>query len=241
MEEGELRPTQALACGIEDAGEQGGEQLDGFGGLDHGDIDEPVVHAAVGEQVDIVLDERGVAHHAADAVELVDLPVVLDGEVRDGGGGIGERREEVGDFAHVALGGLGLVHDVGVEAGARDDDETVALDAAVFRLPEQLSHVGRLGTALAAGLGQRGGFGRVADVVEEQVRGSRGEDERGDVAIADMVEHVGHGAVPAGDHDAVERAHVLRGLMRLHAVADEAQAYLIAGLGQSAREVENLV
>ena len=56
-----------------------------------------------------------------------------------------------------------------------------------------------------------------------------------------MIEHVGHGAVPAGDHDAVERAHVLRGLMRLHAVADEAQAYLIAGLGQSAREVENLV
>lgn len=55
------------------------------------------------------------------------------------------------------------------------------------------------------------------------------------------VEHVGHGAVPAGDHDAVERAHVLCGLMRPHAVADEAQAYLIAGLGQSAREVENLV
>ena len=56
-----------------------------------------------------------------------------------------------------------------------------------------------------------------------------------------MVEHVGYGAVPTGDHDAVERVHVLRGLMGLHAVADEAQAHLVAGLGQSAREVENLV
>ena len=81
---------------------------------------------------------------------------MLDGEVRNGGRGRGERGEEVGDLAHVALVGLRLVHDVGVKPGAGDDDEAVALDAAVVCLPEQLAHVDALGATLAARLGERG-------------------------------------------------------------------------------------
>ena len=64
----ELRATEHLAGGVERSGDHGGQQLHGFYGLDDRDVDHAVVHAAVWEQVDVVLDDRGVACHAADAV-----------------------------------------------------------------------------------------------------------------------------------------------------------------------------
>ena len=62
------------------------------------------------------MDDRGVAGHAADAVELLDNAVMLNRKVRHCGIGRGKRRQEVGDLADVVFGGSGLHHDLGVVA-----------------------------------------------------------------------------------------------------------------------------
>ena len=86
-----LRTAEHFASGVERGGNYRGEQLHRAHGLNNDDVDHAVVHAAVGEQVDVVLDDRGIACHAADAVELLDNAVVLNGKVRHRGVGRGER------------------------------------------------------------------------------------------------------------------------------------------------------
>ena len=49
LEKRELRTAESLAGGVEHAGDQRGQQLDGLGGLNDGDVYEAIVHAAVGE------------------------------------------------------------------------------------------------------------------------------------------------------------------------------------------------
>ena len=96
------------------------------------------------------------------------------------------------------------------------------------RPSRDLAHVHLGGAACAAGGGERGGLGRVADVVEEEVGGAGGEDQHGHAGVAQAVEHVGDAAVAAGDHHAVEGRGVRGRVLRLHAVPEEPHDDLVA-------------
>lgn len=87
--------AEYLTGGVKRSGDHSRQQLNGAHGFDDRNIDHAIVHAAVGEQVDVVLNDRGIARHAADAVELLDNAVVLNGKVRHRGVGRGESGEEV--------------------------------------------------------------------------------------------------------------------------------------------------
>ena len=166
---------------------------------------------------------------------------MLNRKVRHRGVGRGERREEVGDLADVVFGGGGLHHDLGVEARAGDDDKAVALLVAVLVEPKELAHVHFDRATGAAGLGERRGFGGVANVVEEQAGRAGGEDERGDTAPAHLVEHVGDGAVAARNDHAIEFAHVRHGILGFHTIADKTHHDLVAALREGVRECVDFI
>ena len=187
------------------------------------------------------MDDRGVAGHAADAVELLDNAVVLNSKVRHRGVGRGERGEEVGDLADVVFGGGGLHHDLGVEARAGDDDEAVALLVAVLVEPKELAHVHFDRATGAASLGKRRCLGGITDVVKEQAGCARGENERGDTAPAHLVEHVGDGAVAARNDHAIEFAHVRHGILGFHTIADKTHHDLVAALREGVRECVDFI
>ena len=168
---------------------------------------------------------------------------MLNGEVRHLRVRRVEGCHEVGKLAHVGLHVLGLLHNRGVVARARDDEKAVALHASVGVPPKQLAHIDRCGAAFAARLGKGRRLERIADVVEEEVRRSRREDEhgRGHVRRLQPVREVGDRTVAAREHDAVKGCSVGNGVGGLEPLTEVAHDDLVAGLRKRMHERVDLV
>ena len=131
------------------------------------------------------------------------------------------------------------LHELGVEAGARHEGEAAASRLAVDGGPGDLADVepGRL--ADAAGAGEGGGLGRVADVRAEQVGGSRREDAARDAASLKLIEKRRDRPVSSREHDAVEVPGVRTGLLGPEVCLEDPQDALVPLVQEGALELEN--
>ena len=149
---------------------------------------------------------------------------------------VGEGGHEIGHLAHGLLVGGGRTHELGVKAGAGHDGEAAPALGAVLVFPGRLAEVaaGRVGPA--AGARERGRFGRVADVGEQEVGGARREHAGTNVLALEEVQQVRDGAVAAGEHDYVEVFGVFERAAALVVVGQYAQHAFVAGADQFALE-----
>ena len=237
----DVRAPDVLALAVEDAREERPHELHGVTHLEHDDVEQPVVHDAAGDDLDVALDHGVVGHDAGDAVTLDARAVDLDDVVDHAWGGVGERGHEVGGLAHGALVGGRSVHELGVVARARHDREAPPVLLAVLGVPEHFAQVAPHGVAPAAGPRQGRWLGGVADVGEQQVCRAGGKDAGGDGAAVQGVEQARHRAVAAREHHHVIVLGVGERLLGHEPVAQLAQQALVARVDELSLEGEDRV